>query len=224
MEKQTATNGMKKRQLISAANRTVFAWIIAASIVIGICGVVVQFLARQFIFNSKVYAAVSATNKTLEANIAAYDGLKADVTKLVADTNLAALRKGENSTPLQVIIDALPTEESRSALATSMQSEVVGPSGVTINTFTVSGDNGGGSGAKSSASGSVGSFDFNFSVTGTYDQVKQMFKNIERSIRPITVQAFQVRGTDKQLQIVVTATTYFQPPKQVMLKEKQVKP
>lgn len=220
MEKSNPLTGLKKRQQIRLANKTVFAWIIAASVVTGICGVGVQFLLQQLFFNNKIYAEVAKTNSTLESNIKAYDGLKRKVVELVADSNLTVLKKGENSTALQVIIDALPTEENRAALATSLQTEVLGPSGVTINSFSAVDS----LAAGTAVGGTIPSFTFNFTITGSYEQVAQAIKNMERSIRPLSIQSLELQGTDRQLKASLIVVTYYQPPASINLKEIKVKP
>jgi len=216
--------GLKKRQQISKANRIVFAWIVAASLVIGVCGVFVQFLTRQLMFNNVIYGTLTETRTTLDKNIKAYDGLKSSVDKLIASSNLSLLKKGENSTALQVIIDALPTEENRSALATSMQSEVLGPAGVTINSFSVGEEDASATSNATIQNTDALSFQFSFSITGTYQQIQQAIKNIERSIRPITIQSVDVQGTSDKLSANITATTYYQPAKNIQLKEVEKKP
>lgn len=224
MEKndKDALTGLKKRQQISKAQKMVFAWIVAASLVIGICGVFVQFLIRQLMFNSTIYGVLSTTSSTLDKNIEVYDELKTNVTKLVADVNLNSLKKGEKSTALQVIIDALPTEESRSALATSMQTEVLGPSGVAISSFSVTTDSDTTEDTAASVMGTnASSFDFTFSITGTYQQVKQAVRNMERSIRPITIDSIDLQGTSDKLTANITATTYYQPAASIALKEEK---
>jgi len=220
-----ALTGIKKRQQINAANKAVFAWIAVASLVIGVCGVFAQFLIRQLIFNNTVYGTLVTTRSTLEKNIDAYDSLKSGVSKLVADSSLNALRNGENSTALQVIIDALPTEENRASFATSMQTKVLGPTGVIINSFSVIGSEADLSVATTTVSGtSASAFDFTFSITGNYSQIKQAIQNMERSIRPITVQSIAVQGTSEKLEANVTATTYYQPARGIELNEVEKKP
>lgn len=225
MEKSNdGLTGLKKRQQITAANRMVFAWIIAASLVIGICGVFAQFLIRQLAFNNKIYSTLATTSKTLDKNIEAYDGLKSSVVKLVADVNLTALQKGKDSSALQVIIDALPTEENRSALATSMQNEVLGPAGVSINSFSVT-DTAAGTVSGGTVQGTdASSFEFAFSIAGSYAQVQQAIKNIERSIRPITITSVDIQGTADKLEVTIGAVTYYQPSKEIQLKDQEVKP
>ncbi len=215
--------GLRKRQKITAANKAVFTWIVIASIVLGISGVLAQFMLRQLFFNNKILTVLNKTDSNITKSVTAYDGLKTDVSKLVADTNLNALKKGNNSTALQVVIDALPTEENRVALATSMQNEVLGPSGVTIETFAVI-DQSVAPDTGAQALTGVQSFSFNFSVTGTYAQVQQAIRNMERSIRPITVQSLDIQGTDAKMKMSVVASTYYQPPTTVSVKEEKLTP
>lgn len=226
MEKpEKGLTGVKKRQQILTANRVMFGWIVAASIVIGVCAILMQFLIRQLMFNGTVLSKLNETNQTIEGNVKAYDGLKASVVKLTANSNLTGLKKGDNSTALQVIIDALPTEDNRTALATSMQKEVIGPSGVVLDSFVAqSSDVAGYANTTSSLTAGAQSFDFTFSIVGTYDQVKQAIRNIERSIRPINIKTLDIVGTDQRLQATITATTYYQLPKTVELGKKTIKP
>lgn len=224
-KKDNGTSGLRKRQLINAANKTVFMWIVIASIVLGVCGVVAQFLIQQLMFNNKIYGVQSTTSTTLENNIKAYSGLKEDVKKLIANESLTALRKGDNSTALQVIIDALPTEENKGAFATSMQTEVLGPSGVTLSSFSVAdtSDISTSSSAVATAKDPI-PFDCDFVITGSYSQIQQALRNLERSIRPITINSIEIQGSATKMQASITATTYYQPSKNVQLKEKPVKP
>lgn len=224
-KKDNGTSGLRKRQLINAANKTVFIWIVIASIVLGVCGVVAQFLIQQLMFNNKIYGVQSTTSTTLENNIKAYSGLKEDVKKLIANESLTALRKGDNSTALQVIIDALPTEENKGAFATSMQTEVLGPSGVTLSSFSVAdtSDISTSSSAVATAKDPI-PFDCDFVITGSYSQIQQALRNLERSIRPITINSIEIQGSATKMQASITATTYYQPSKNVQLKEKPVKP
>lgn len=225
MDKSNGLTGVRKRQKISAANKAVFTWVVIASIVLGISGVVAQFMLRQLFFNNKILTVLNTTNSNIKKSITTYDGLKTEVTKLVADTNLNALKKGENSTALQVVIDALPTEENRVALATSMQNEVLGPSGVTINAFAViDASTAAAASASAQTTSGVQSFSFNFTITGSYAQVQQAIRNIERSIRPIAIQSLDIQGTDTDMKVNIVAITYYQPPTTVSVKEEKLSP
>lgn len=221
---KASLTGIKKRQQIKSANKMVFAWIVAASLVVGICGVFAQFLIRQLMFNNKIYGALTETQTTLQTNIDAYDGLKSSVVKLLADSNLNALRNGENSNALQVIIDALPTEENRSSFATSMQTKVLGPAGVTISSFSVVGSNTDAETQTAIDGTDALPYNFTFSISGNYSQIQQAIRNMERSIRPITIQSLDIQGTSEKMEASITATTYYQPAKDIQLKEEEIKP
>lgn len=227
MEKTTATTGLRKRQQIGAANRMVFVWVIIASVVIGVAVVLAQFMMRQLLFNNKILGELNTTNSNITKSISSYDGLKTEVTKLFADNNLNVLKKGADSTALQVVIDALPTEKNQVALATSMQSEILGPAGVSIMSFSIVDTTGSAAATTSSATAvttGAQSFDFSFTISGTYAQVQQALKNIERSIRPVTILTIDTKGTDAQMRTSVTARTYYQPAITVQLQQGTVKP
>lgn len=223
MERTDGLTGLRKRQQIKSANKAVFAWITAASIVLGISGVFAQFMVRQMLFNNTILGTLNTTNTNLTKSINAYDGLKSEVTKLVADSNLNALKKSSSSTALQVVIDALPTEENRVALATSMQNEVLGPSGVSIDAFSVV-DGSVATATANQTAGDAQPFSFTFSISGTYAQVQQAIRNIERSIRPITIELIDMQGTDTQMKATIQAVTYYQPVKTVEVKEEKKSP
>lgn len=216
--------GIKKRQQIVAANKMVFAWIVAASLVVGVCGVFVQFLIRQLMFNAKIYGELTSTQSVLQDNIEAYDGLKSSVGKLLADSNLNALRNGENSNALQVVIDALPTEDNRSSFATSMQTKVLGPAGVRIDSFSITAQDDAGTATPGAEGADFSAFSFSFMITGSYSQLQQAIRNMERSIRPITLKSIALQGTADILQANISAVTYYQSVKDVQLKEKEVAP
>ena len=61
--------GLKKRQQIASANKMIFVWVIIASVVVSLCGVTMQFLVRQAIFNQKIINEKLKTQSTLSKNI-----------------------------------------------------------------------------------------------------------------------------------------------------------
>lgn len=223
-DSKDSLTGIKKRQQIKSANKMVFAWIVAASLVVGICGVFTQFLVRQLMFNNKIYGELTKTQSILEGNVSAYDDLKSSVVKLLADSNLNSLRNGENSNALQVVIDALPTEENRSSFATSMQTKVLGPTGAAISSFAVIGSDDGSASSGTVEGTEAQSFSFSFSVSGSYEQIQQVIRNLERSIRPITVQTVDIQGAAGSMEASITAVTYYQPAKDIQLKKVELKP
>ena len=45
---------IRKRQQIAGANRTMFLWVAAISVVVGFCAVAALFLTQNMLFNEKV--------------------------------------------------------------------------------------------------------------------------------------------------------------------------
>lgn len=221
MEKSQNKNltGLKKRQQIKAANKTVFMWVIIAAAVIGIASVASEFLLRQFFFNMEVIGQKQETERILKDNLVTYGELRKNIEKLIANENLGVLKKGDNSNALQVIIDSLPTEDNQAAFAASMQSEVLSRSGVVIDGFGVGAGSSGSDAGVIPTTSTAQQMPFNFSITGQYAQVIQALRDIERSVRPIDIQQLKLEGNDQSLKATISAVTYYQPTKHVKIEK-----
>ena len=213
-----------------AANRTVFVWVVIASIVVGMCGVFTEFMVRQLMFNNKIIAAKSETNDIVKKNITAYEGLKSEIEKLYLNDSLVSLKKSQDTTALQVVIDALPTEDNKAAFAASMQLEVLAPTQVRLDGFTISSAQDSTSqvavaaGTTTTLPLGVEAVGFSFSINGRYQQIIDAIKNMERSIRPMDIQSVKFEGDDANMKANITAVTYFQPATQANLQEGVIKP
>lgn len=223
--------GMKKRQQINSANKTMFLWIIIASVMLSVCLVVSQFLIKEFLYNAKVLGAMQQTNKTLLDNDKKFTNLKTEVNKLVSDQNLTNLRVEDSDTALQVIIDALPTEDDRAALGASLQQVILNQSGVSVDSLDVMGVSSGSSTSSDAATGTTAtggsaaspqSIQFSMTLVGTYDQIKQSLHDINRSIRPFDINNIKLEGSGDKIKASISATTYFMPAKSVQLREEKV--
>lgn len=226
-----SVNGMKKREQIQHTNKLVFLWVAAAAVAVTIALILSQFLFRQFMFNSKVIGELSNTNQTLKDNNAAYTTLKSEVVKLLANQQLNNLRVNKDAggdNALQVIIDAMPTTDDRLALAASLQQSVLSKSGVTIDQLTFTdGDASMSAPVAATASGTAGSvteIPFSFKASGTYDQLKKMFSDIQLSIRPISLSSVKLSGKSDAMSAEVQATTFYATPATTDLTTKEVKP
>ena len=133
--------------------------------------------------------------------------------------------KSDDSTVFQVVIDALPTEADAVDFGASLQNEILSRSGVVIDSLSVDGPStstGSTSGSSTSTSttnttASAIAFptaqpiSFNISVVGSYDNIQETLENIQRTIRPITIDSIRLEGTDDSLTADVRATTYYSP-------------
>lgn len=223
MEKNKQLVGVKKRQQIIEANKMIFVWVIVASIVISLCGVTIQFLFRQASFNQKVIGEKAQTQSILATNVVNAEQLKTNVKNLLADANLAKVKANPTDTNLTVVLDALPTEDNKSALGASLQQVILPKSGVsTTELSTISAGDAENSTA-TTQSGAQSSM-FSFAIAGNYDQTKTTLRDLELTIRPINVTALTVQSTDGKLRTTVNGSAYYSPQQTLQLGKKTIKP
>lgn len=226
MEKRTTT-GIKKREKIQQANKTMFLWVVVASAAVAICLVLAQFLIRQMIFNQKVISVKGQTNKTLVTNKQTFETIKSGVDKLISNNSLSSLKVAQTDTALQVVIDALPTSDDRAALATSLQQVVLSRSGAVIDSISVTDESSilpAGTVVETADSSTPQEIKFNFVLVGNYSQIGQTIADMERSIRPFSIDRLQIEGNGSQLRASVSAKTFYLPAKTMNVKTEALKP
>lgn len=220
--------GVKKRQQIKSANKTMFLWIIAASVAVAICLVLGQFMLRQFMFNSKIIGAKNETHDILVDNKESFTELQSEVNKLVSNPNLTKLRVTDTDTALQVVIDALPTADDRVALATSLQQVILSRSGVAIESINVI-DGGAVIEAlpgetPTVVNQSVTEVPFTVVILGNYEQIRQAVTDLEKTIRPMSLDQLAIEGSGTQLRATITAKSFYLPPKTVQVTTETIEP
>lgn len=225
-----AITGVKKRQQIKQANKAVFIWVAIAGIVIAIAVVLSQFMVKQLLFNIKVINTQTKTNAVLIENAKVYTPLRTEVSKLISNKELTDLRlnKDENGdNALQVVIDAMPTQDERLALAASLQQRIFSRSGVRVEQLGFL-DGAASSGAVVAETTPVAEgiveVAFAFKVSGSYDQMKRMFEDMQLSIRPISVTNLKLSGENSNMTAEIQAKTYYSVPPTTDMKKETVKP
>ncbi|EDK72451.1 hypothetical protein TM7_0420 [candidate division TM7 genomosp. GTL1] len=221
--------GLKKRQQIAHANRSMFLWVAGASVIVAFALVVGQFLFQQMLFNEKVLGEKRTTDSILNENLEASDALKREVNTLLANQNLADSRAKPTDSNLRVVLDALPTKLDGLNLGTSLQTVLLSGTVRSIEALSVD------DAAKESTEGvedasSIGTTEgpqeisFRFTVSGDFNNIRNALQALDRSIRPIHVTALNIEGSDNNLNATVEAKTYYQAAKTIELKEKTVSP
>jgi cell division protein FtsB len=219
--------GVRKRQQIQQANRAMLTWVAVASAVATVCIVLGINFIQRIVYNGKIINEISQTKSTLDKNLATVNSLKANVNKLEANQNLIAL-ENSGDTAFQVVIDALPTEDNRTGLASSIQEKILVSSGVQVEQVSVT-DSGVAvettdSTTQSSVKPTPQTITFGFVINGDYDSIRGALAAIEKTIRPIKIDVMSVTGTSDALQATFTATTYYMPSVLYKLGEKEVQP
>lgn len=230
MDKPTA--GLRKRQQISRANRTMLLWIAGVSVIVGVSIVLIIFLAQKIWFGEKVIGEKNKTVSVLESNLKAIDGedgLRNNIQQRNTDKNLMSVRLNENDPPLQSILDALPAAPNSTALASSLQIKLLsGIPGVTIETINVDSVDDDGTQTSSTAGSNTGAdqIGFTFSVStsaSNYAALKQVLERLEKSIRPFTVTSLNVEVQGSKVIMTVAGVSYYSLAKTVELQTKVVK-
>lgn len=219
--------GLRKREQIAQANKTVFLWVAGAGVVLSLGVALGQALVSQAIFNQKVINEKTATARTLSQNLETSKELKDNVNRLLANENLSKAKAKESDNALKVVLDALPTANEPLAFGSSLQLVLLPRSGVAIEGLTV-GDSPAGAAADAAAAAEpaagAGQIQFGFTATGNAGQIKDVFRVMEDSIRPIAATSFAIEGSDQSLKLTLQGYTSYQDAKTVTLQKKAVQP
>ena len=220
MAEQEHLTGIKKRQQISGTRKQVFIWVAAASAAVVICIIVGINLIQRISYQTKVNGELGKTAETLKNSANSIDELISNVNNLRTNRQLTLTNlKSDDSTVFQVVIDALPTEADAVDFSTSLQNEILSRSGVTIDSIAVDAPLSTTSSSADDSSSNSGSVDFpvaqaisfNVSVIGSYNSIQETIENMQRSIRPITIDSIRLEGTDDNLTADIQAATYYSP-------------
>jgi len=223
---------LRKRQQIAKANRMMFLWVAGASVVVGIALVVSAFLFQKLMFNEKVLGEKSKTASILVQNNKVVDDLKNQVRVLNTSQALKDAMLPTENEPVQVVLDALPSDANSSALGASLQEKFLKGSGLELQSLNVDPVEGVellGDDAVQDASEPTGDnmINFRFAVSTAANNgnaLKELLQRLERSIRPISLSTVQIETQGERLVLEVAGSSYYEPAKTVELKSKTVKP
>lgn len=232
----TGDAAIRKRQQIANANRMMFMWVAAVSVVVGIAIVVSIFLVQKAWFNEKVLGEKSKTASTLVQNNNVIEELKDQIRVLNTNDNLRQAMTPSEDRPIQVVLDALPDQANSSALGSSLQEKFLNDPALTIESLNVdpvpgveSQDNLNVQDASTSTNGTDGAnkISFRFSVStdaGNPNALKSLLQRLERSIRAINLTTLTIETQGNRLLLIVNGYAYYEPVRTVELKNKTVKP
>lgn len=223
------TGGLKKRQQIDNASRSMFIWVAIAAVAVSVCVVMAQFLFQKWSYNTRVLNVKYAAADTLKKNIVNAKQLQEAVNNLVSNQDLASVKTNTDDPNTQSVLDALPSKFDPTALGTSLQQAILSRSGVAIEGITVPSDEGGTS-TTTTDGGSVPETDatpkemkFEITVSGSYDKIRNMMLDLERTIRPMKVTSITLNGDDSAMTAAIAGVTYYQPSKSAQIKQEVVK-
>ncbi|HET6746563.1 MAG TPA: hypothetical protein VFH06_00475 [Candidatus Saccharimonadales bacterium] len=225
---------IRKRQQIAKANRMMFLWVAGVSVVVGISIVASLFLLQKAWFNEKVLAEKGNTAATLTNNNKVIGELKDQVRVLNTNDALRSVMTPADSQPVQVVLDALPSDANSSAFGSSLQEKFLNGSGLTIESLNVDPVQGVESqdtqnvqdASKTSTTENEHQITFRFSVSADVKNAsafKELLRKLERSIRAIDITNLSVETQGNRIILAVNGRAFYEPAKTVELKDKTVK-
>lgn len=213
---------LRKRAQIAKANRIMFIWVAAASVIVSASAVMVIVMAQKGAHNQKAITELNKTVKTLKDNNANTENLKNAIRALGSDQALLGLRVNESDNALQVILDALPADSNPSALGASMQTKLFPPDleieGLDISAAAAE------PGAETEQGDSTNKINFRFTVKGDAVELKDLFERLERSIRTIQILRVSIQSAGDQQTLSVEGEAYYEPAKILELRNVDIKP
>jgi len=226
---------IRKRQQIANANRMMFTWVAVVSAVVGIALVASLFLLQKAWFNEKILAEKGKTASTLVHNNEVIEKLKDEIRVLNTNEDLKSAMAPGESEPIQVVLDALPSEANSSALGSSLQEKFLNDSALTIESLNVDpvvgvesqSDSNVQDASADSNSGGENQITFRFSVSTDVNNasaLKSLLQRLERSIRAIDITTLAIETQGTKLVLTVDGHAFYEPAKTVELKDKTVKP
>ena len=232
METPTKESSIRKRQQIFKANRMMFLWVAMASAVIGFALVISISLMQRIIYNQKVIGEKNKTYSTLANNNKKVSQIEDQIKTINYSSDvLKKLRAKDSDDPIQVVLDALPSDSNRLALGSSLQNVLLANiPGSSLESMKVESTAEAGSVKKSTATtGTVenNSLDVTFTLkinSGSEDSIREMLTRLEKSIRTFKVTNVKIEYSLDKMNVTVTAKAYYEPAKVVELTEKVVKP
>ena len=225
---------LRKRSQIAKANRTMFLWVAAVSVVLGFALVGSIFLVQKLLFNEKILAEKDKTSAVLRTNIANISELEAQVRVLDSNEALLSAKADPEDQTLQVILDALPSEANSLALGASLQNKLLaGVDGLSVDSLqvtpvagveTLNADAVVQDASLTDAGTGFSEIAFRFTVSGSEAALKQVLERLERSIRAIDVTSLAIESQGSSRVLSVQARAFYEPARIVELTNKAVQP
>lgn len=223
--------GLRKRQQIAKANRMMFVWVAAASVVVGFSLVLAVFLWQKISFGEKVLNEKASTLATLENNLKAIPELENNVRVLDTNEALKSTRTDQSNLAVQSVLDALPADANSAALGSSLQARLLsGVDGVSLDAIKVNPVTGVETDSETSSSfesSGENTISFTFTVsapTSKPDALREVLRRVERSIRAINITGMTIEQQGPRLVMTVAGHAYYQPAQSIQLKDKVVTP
>jgi len=216
-----------KRIQINKAAATMVALIATASFLTVFSLVASRALLSQRGYNSRVIKEKEAARDQLRENLKELDKLvveyrsfaEATENVLGGNPNGTGERDGDNA---RLVLDALPSKYDFPALTASLEKILVS-GGYTIE--SIAGNDQELLQQQNQQAGSTPQpveMPFQISISGNYAAIQSFISVLERSIRPFQLSTLNLDGAESNMELSITAKTYYQPGKTLNITTKDV--
>lgn len=218
-----------KREQISKTNRSMFMCVAGVSVIFGFALVGAIFILQMIMFNEKVIQEKNKTISTLESNIVNVKKLRTQIKLLdTKEEFFKTLKLEDKDHAVQVILDALPTDNNMLALGASLQQKLLGSvDDLKLESLSVDDRDYGSLSSVAvqdlSASIDIYATKFNVTVSGNDKALIKLLNNFEKSIRTIDIATLNItanNGDNRTMSIIGKA--FYEPKRTIELKEKKV--
>ncbi len=205
-----------KHLQIDKANSLILIAAAITTVIVVFSLVAANSLIKQMSYQNKVISMRSKANKQLGDNIKSVAALKTSYDAFENSSESVIGTADKNS---KIVLDSLPSKYDFPALATSLEG-LITASGSSVQGIT--GTDNEALASQNSANPEAIEIPFSISSKGNFASAQQLVTNMQRSIRPFTITALTLSGSDTTLQAKITAKTYYQPEKRLEVEQKTV--
>jgi Tfp pilus assembly protein PilO len=213
-----AKPGISLKQLkIDKANSTIIGVTSATVFIVIFSLLACKSLLGQVGFNNRLATTQQTALNQLKTDVAAKNNLESSYAAFVApgqniiggSSTATGQNDGNNA---QIVLDALPSKYDFPALVTSMQN-LLSRESVKIDSIGGTDEQLTQQTNASAASPAPVPIPISFAVDGPYQSIENVINDIQNNIRPIQIQSLAISGDESDIQLNVTAQTYYQPEK-----------
>lgn len=222
-----AFTSSSKRLQINKTNSVIVGALAISSFIFVFSLVASRALLSQRAYQSRVLTKKVQARDQLKANLATTQNLMNSYKDFVSTTanvlggNPAgtADKDGDNA---KIVLDALPSKYDFPALTASLE-KLLTQNNMKINGITGTDDEVNQAKTQSSNKPAPVEMPFQIDVSGTYAADQTIIGVFESSIRPFYITTLSFSGSNQELQLTMTAKTYYQPQKNLMIRTEVVK-
>ena len=188
-------------------------WLISAVLCILITLVGAVYFMINIIRDIEVIGVKSNSNYVISSNIENINQLNENINTLQTNANLLRLLANPNDNVFDVIGNAMPNKEDAIALASMIQNNIFGGTGVKVDQVVV---------GSSRVNDDIGEIDISFTISGSFNQIIKASQRLENSIRPVVVKSLSVSKNESKFIASYTAMTFYIPITNFVINEIEV--